>query len=156
MVDSVNLVFRTALISDLNEIVQLLLEDDELGKAREEYTEVLDVSYIKAFKAISEDKNQALKVVELEDKIIGTCHLTIMPSLTMKGSTRMNIEAVRVAEEFRGKKIGDWMITQTIEFARKNGVKLVQLTTNKKRCRAKTFYEKLGFEATHEGMKLKI
>lgn len=28
------------------------------------------------------------------------------------------------------------------------------LTTNKQRLRAKKFYENLGFEATHEGMKL--
>ena len=31
---------------------------------------------------------------------------------------------------------------------------MVQLTTNKSRTEARTFYEKLGFEATHEGMKL--
>jgi Fe-S protein assembly co-chaperone HscB len=150
--DIMNLIFRTAVISDLNRIVQLLVED-ELGKTREESTEILDMSYIKAFKTISEDKNQALKVVELDGEIIGTCHLTIMPSLTLKGSTRMNIEAVKISEEFRGKKIGAWMISQAVEFARQNGVKLVHLTTNKKRSRDKTFYERLGFEATQEGMK---
>lgn len=33
-------------------------------------------------------------------------------------------------------------------------VSIIQLTTNKKRSQAKYFYEKLGFDASHEGMKL--
>jgi len=35
-----------------------------------------------------------------------------------------------------------------------DGASIIQLTTNKKRVDAKRFYEQLGFEATHEGMKL--
>lgn len=31
---------------------------------------------------------------------------------------------------------------------------MIQLTTNKQRPSAKIFYERLGFEATHDGMKL--
>jgi ribosomal protein S18 acetylase RimI-like enzyme len=93
-------------------------------------------------------------VVENGDEIIGTCHLTIMPSLTFIGSTRMQIEAVRVAGKYRGQKIGSWMFDQAISYAKENDVSITQLTTNKKRPKAKRFYEKLGFEASHEGMKL--
>ena len=46
------------------------------------------------------------------------------------------------------------MIQQALQTAKDHGCKIVQLATNKKRGRAKIFYEKLGFEATHEGMKL--
>jgi len=46
------------------------------------------------------------------------------------------------------------MINQAFGYAKANNVKIIQLTTNKKRPRAKHFYEKLGFDATHEGMKL--
>jgi ribosomal protein S18 acetylase RimI-like enzyme len=77
-----------------------------------------------------------------------------MPSLTFLGSTRMQIEAVRVSEKYRGQKIGEWMFNQAIEYATANNVSIIQLTTNKKRPKAKHFYEKLGFEASHEGMKL--
>lgn len=93
-------------------------------------------------------------VVELENKIIATCHLTIMPSLTFNGSTRMQIEAVRVSEKLRGHKIGEWVINQAIEYAKSKNVKIIQLTTNIKRPKAKIFYERLGFEPTHVGMKL--
>jgi len=77
-----------------------------------------------------------------------------MPSLTFQGATRMQIEAVRVAEKYRGQKIGEWMINSAINYAKLHGVKIVQLTTNKKRDRAKNFYEKIGFKASHEGLKL--
>jgi predicted nucleotidyltransferase len=43
---------------------------------------------------------------------------------------------------------------QAISYAKEHDVSIVQLTTNKKRPKAKHFYEKLGFEASHEGMKL--
>jgi N-acetylglutamate synthase-like GNAT family acetyltransferase len=93
-------------------------------------------------------------VVEKGNEIIAMCHLTIMPSLTFMGSTRMEIQAVRVADKYRGQKIGSWMFDQAISYAKEHDVSILQLTTNKKRHQAKHFYEKLGFEASHEGMKL--
>lgn len=66
----------------------------------------------------------------------------------------MQIEAVRVAGKYRGQKIGAWMFNQAISYAKENDVSIVQLTTNKKRPKAKHFYEKFGFKASHEGMKL--
>ncbi len=40
--------------------------------------------------------------------------------------------------------------------ARRLGCIRAQLTSQKRRARAHTFYEALGFERTHEGMKLKL
>lgn len=148
-----NLTHRKATLNDLPRLIELLLED-ELGSSRESRSSELDGGYIKAFHKIDSDPNQYLMVVENGDEIIGTCHLTIMPSLTFIGSTRMQIEAVRVAGKYRGQKIGSWMFDQAISYAKENDVSIVQLTTNKKRPKAKHFYEKLGFEASHEGMKL--
>jgi N-acetylglutamate synthase-like GNAT family acetyltransferase len=148
-----NLTHRKARIADLPHLVELLLED-ELGASRESKSAAVHENYIKAFHKIDSDPNQYLMVVENDDEIIGTCHLTIMPSLTFIGSTRMQIEAVRVVGKYRGQKIGSWMFNQAISYANENDVSIVQLTTNKKRPKAKHFYEKLGFEASHEGMKL--
>ncbi|MCE2992864.1 MAG: GNAT family N-acetyltransferase [Alphaproteobacteria bacterium] len=148
-----NLTHRKAQLSDLPHIISLLLEDD-LGKTRESISETVDTKYLDAFYKIDSDPNQYLMVVENGDEIVGTCHLTIMPSLTFIGSTRMQIEAVRVSEKHRGNKIGNWMFNKAIEYAKQNGVSILQLTTNKKRPIAKRFYEKLGFDASHEGMKL--
>ena len=148
-----NLTHRKARIADLPRLIELLLED-ELGSTRESKSSAVHENYIKAFNKIESDPNQYLMVVENGDEIIGTCHLTIMPSLSFIGSTRMQIEAVRVAGRYRGQKIGSWMFDQAISYAKGHNISIIQLTTNKKRPKAKHFYEKLGFEASHEGMKL--
>ncbi len=148
-----NLTHRKAKIDDLRSIITLLLEDD-LGKIRESTSLEVDQRYIDAFKKIDADTNQYLMVVEGANEIVGTCHLTIMPSLTFTGQTRVQIEAVRVTEKFRGKGIGEWMIQAAITYGKSVGATIVQLTTNKNRPRAKKFYEKLGFESSHDGMKL--
>lgn len=43
-----------------------------------------------------------------------------------------------------------------IEAARQDGCGLVQLTSDKRRADAIRFYESLGFEASHEGLKLPL
>lgn len=148
-----NITHRKAKLDDLPRLIELLLED-EFGQTRESRSSELDENYIKAFHRIDSDPNQYLMIVENGDEIIGTCHLTLMFSLTFIGSTRMQIEAVRVASKYRGQKIGSWMFDQAISYAKKHNVSIIQLTTNKKRPKAKHFYEKLGFETSHEGMKL--
>lgn len=146
---------RKATINDLNTIISLLMED-ELGLTRESSSQEMTQKYIDAFHKIDADQNQYLMVVESGKEIIGTCHLTIMPSLTFIGSTRMQIEAVRVLQKYRGNGIGKWMINTAIEYGKSKGASIIQLTTNKSRARAKNFYESIGFEASNEGMKMWI
>lgn len=148
----INLTQRKATIKDIPSIVQLLAED-ELGQTREAPSSSINTRYLDAFKKIDSDPHQYLMVVYSDDHLIGTCHLTLMPSLTYQGSMRMQIEAVRIEKDYRGQKIGEWMMQQAFEYAKKHDVKIIQLTTNKLRPKAKQFYECLGFQPTHEGMK---
>ncbi len=144
---------RQASINDLKEIIDLLAQD-ELGKDREQASSEIDQRYADAFHAIDKDPNQYLMVLCDNESIVGTCHLSLMPSLTFTGSTRMQIEAVRVLTSERGKGIGKQMIDFAIDWGKNHGASLFQLTTNKKRPDALKFYEQLGFKPTHEGMKL--
>lgn len=152
---SKNLSYRKATKDDLANIVALLIEDD-LGKNREVLDNKLDDAYLKAFELIDKDPNQYLMLSIMNETIVGTCHLTIMQSLTFKGSIRMQIEAVRVSAKMRGQNIGEHMIEHAIEYGKLHGASIIQLMTNKHRHRAKKFYKKIGFDATHEGMKLFI
>jgi GNAT superfamily N-acetyltransferase len=68
----------------------------------------------------------------------------------------MTIEAVRVRTDRRGGGLGRQLMTYAIERARDRGCRMVQLTTDKRRTDAHRFYERLGFVASHEGMKLKL
>ncbi|MBS0272314.1 MAG: GNAT family N-acetyltransferase [Proteobacteria bacterium] len=148
-----NLSIRRGEEKDLPQIIGLLIED-EFGSTRENFSDPLLPSYHKAFQAITSDQNQILLVVNHNEELIGTCHLTFMPSLSFKGSWRLNLENVHVTKKFQNQGIGTWMIQQAITMGKEKGCKIVQLTTNKKRFLSKTFYEKLGFTASHEGMKL--
>ena len=61
-----------------------------------------------------------------------------------------------MASSARGQKIGEKLITQSITISKSLGAALVQFTTDKTRKDAHRFYERLGFIASHEGMKLQI
>lgn len=148
-----NLSLRPAEEKDLPEIIGLLMED-QFGATREDLSDPLLPSYHQAFQDITADQNQTLLVVDYNKELIGSCHLTFMPSLSFKGSWRLNIENIHVTKRFQNQGIGTWMLQKAIVMGKGKGCKIVQLTTNKKRFLAKTFYEKLGFIASHEGMKL--
>lgn len=145
--------YRRAKIDDVENIVNLLI-DDKLGERRESISDDLREKYLQAFNTIDADHNQFLMVVTLNELVIATCHLTIIPSLTFQGSTRMQIEAVRVSSKYRGHNIGKSMIQNAIEYAKSKEAKIIQLTTNTQRVGVVDFYESLGFEKTHVGMKM--
>lgn len=150
-----NLDFREANKSDVSKLVRLLADDD-LGATREHVSEPLNQSYIDAFHSIDQDPNNELTVVEYGDEIAGMLQLTFIPYLTHIGSWRCQIEGVRIARNYRGKGFGSKFINWAINRATEKGCSIVQLTSDKQRPEALRFYESLGFEATHEGFKLKL
>ncbi len=147
---------RTAQKKDVSLIVQMIA-NDPLGKLREAYQEPLPQRYYEAFIKINDDPNQELVVIESKHgDVIGTLQLSFLQYLTYQGGVRAQIEAVRVHENHRGQGIGQLLFEWAIEKAKKKGAHVVQLTTDKKRPEALDFYEKLGFKASHEGMKLHL
>ncbi len=145
--------YRNATESDLQEIISIM-QDNILGKNRENKDDLNN--YTKAFHEIQQSPDNNLIVMLNNDKIIGTFQITITPYLALNGTKRATIESVHMASNLRGKGYGTQMMQYAIFLAKEKGAKLVQLTTNKKRIDAKRFYEKLGFVASHEGMKLNI
>jgi GNAT superfamily N-acetyltransferase len=145
--------FRKAIKADVPLIVQMLA-NDKLGRLREDYQEPLPETYYAAFEKIDADPNQELIVVEKEGEVIGTLQLSFIQYLTYQGGIRAQIEAVRIREDLRGEGIGQQMFEWAITRAKERKTHILQLTTDKSRPDALHFYEKLGFKATHEGMKL--
>ena len=135
----------------------MLLANDKLGALREDYREPLPKVYFDAFLNIVKDPNQELMVLENENQqVIGTLQLSLIQYLTYKGGIRAQIEAVRVHEAYRGRGIGKQLFEWAIQRAREKRAHVVQLTTDKKRPEALNFYERLGFIASHEGMKMHL
>ncbi len=144
---------RRARADDLPAIVALLA-DDALGATREDASIPLDPRYGQAFQAIDRDPNQLLAVVDRGGAVVGCMQLTFLPGLSRRGAWRGQIEGVRVAAGERGAGIGATMMAWAVEASRARGCTLLQLTTDKSRTDAHRFSERLGFHASHEGMKL--
>ena len=155
MTDATPPTFRHAVARDLPKLVAMLA-DDRLGAQREDISLPLNSRYRAAFDAIDRDPNNVLILAETGQSIIGMLQLTFIPYLTHIGSWRCLIEGVRIHPDYRGRGLGTALIEWSIEAARKRQCRIVQLTSDKQRPEALRFYEALGFEATHEGFKLKL
>lgn len=148
-------VVRDALAADLPEIIALLA-DDALGTNRESVGGEDFGAYLQAFEAIRADPAHRLVVCTDGITIVGTLQISLIPGLSRRGAWRAQLEAVRIHQDFRGKSLGSQFIDWAVRYARSRGCALVQLTTDKRRTAAHRFYERLGFTASHEGMKLEL
>jgi GNAT superfamily N-acetyltransferase len=110
--------------------------------------------YVAAFDAISADPNALLLVGELDGEVVATCQLNFLRHLMYRGGLVAQVESVRTAGHLRGRGIGTTLLRWVIAEARRRGAVRVQLTSNVKRVDARRFYERLGFVASHVGMKL--
>ena len=149
------MLFRKARRQDLRAILDLL-NDGKMSSVLERIEDPMPQLYIEAFDAIEADPNQLLLVGDIEGRVVASLQLTFIPGIAHQGAWRAQVEAVRVAGDLRGRQIGEAMMRHVIELARERGCALVQLTTNKARDDAQRFYRRLGFIASHEGMKLRL
>jgi ribosomal protein S18 acetylase RimI-like enzyme len=153
---SSSVVLRRAEASDLPAIVELIAAD-QLGATRDGVKTPEDLAaYQAAFEAIDRDPAHLLLVAQSGPDIVATMQLSFLPGLARRGALRAQIEAVRVHEACRSSGIGAAMFTWAINESRRRHCALVQLTTDKSRTTAHRFYERLGFVASHDGMKLSL
>ena len=147
--------FRTARVEDLPAIVRLLA-DDPLGVTRERDEEPLPRAYREAFDSIQAQTGNEVIVAVDGGEVIGCLQFTVVPGLSRLGMKRAQIESVRVDRRQRGQGVGEAILRHAIDRAREAGCGLIQLTTDKSRPDALRFYERLGFVASHEGLKLAL
>ena len=143
---------REARIEDLAAIADLLA-DDPLA-ARREGGDL--APYAAAFARMTADPHQIQVVAELGGQVGGTLQLSLIPSLTRRGTTRAQIDGVRTLSTLRGKGIGEALLGWALRTAKERGAGLVQLTSDASRGNAHRFYEHLGFVASHTGFKLEL
>jgi ribosomal protein S18 acetylase RimI-like enzyme len=145
---------REARREDIRRIVEMLADDD-VARGREDLSGDM-AAYHAAFDAIAADSNNTLYVWDHKGTAMGCLQLTFIPGMSYGGSWIAKVEGVRVDRSLRGLGIGEQMIDTIVAKSRARGCKQLQLTTNKQRIDAQRFYRRLGFEASHEGMKLDL
>jgi len=131
---------REAKESDIETILSLYssLEDKDEGLSKEKAIEI--------FEKMKTYPYHKVYVVENEGKIVGTFVLTILDYFAHNGKRAGVLEDVVVDERERSKGIGKLMLNFAIEECRKNNCYKLALSSNIKRERAHSFYEKNGFK----------
>ena len=112
--------------------------------------------YLRAFEEMANQPGNELLVAVKDQEVVGCLQLTMFAGMSGAGMRRAQLEGVRVSAQHRGQQIGQQLVSEAIARARTAGCGLVQLTSHATRTDARRFYERLGFEATHVGMKLSL
>lgn len=146
------MVFRRALEADLGNVIGLL-NDDQFGQARNPLFSDAPSEYQSAFARLADNPDNGEIVAVRGDRIIGCYQLTFIRGLSHRGAERAQIESVRIAGDLRGGGLGKLLMEDALERARLRGCFMVQLTTDLRREHTRRFYERLGFVASHHGMK---
>ena len=137
----------------------ILLADDPISSSRGDVAAADDRAiYLSALQQILDDPaNELLLVDDAAGALIGTMQLTRIPGMARRGSTRLQVEAVRVHHDQRSSGIGTAMMRWVTDVAAPSlASSLVQLTSDAARGDAHRFYERLGFMPSHVGFKYRV
>lgn len=149
---------RRAEQRDLHALM-LLLSDDPISAGRGDLNIGDDEpAYRQALMRILADESNELVVAEdAAGRLVGTLQLTVIPGMARRGSTRLLVEAVRVASARRSAGIGSTLMHWVIDTAAPTtGATLIQLTSDAARADAHRFYKRLGFVDSHIGFKYTV
>ena len=148
MVDRV--VVRQAADADVARIVELLLH----GAVRAGKEDPSDLAPYRAALAECTAGPGTVLVAEVDGEVVGVCQLIVFRHLQLRGGLCAEVESVHVHPDFRSRGIGGLLMGHVVSRARELGCYRVQLTSNNARPEAHRFYERLGFERSHQGFKL--
>lgn len=154
------LTIRTARPHDLEAIVRLYAAD-ALGGHDDAWTAESEASYRAALATIAASPDMSLHVaveqVAIEEEtIVGVFQLVLFTTLIGHGARRAKLASVQVRAEYRSRGIGARMIAQAEDIARERGAVVLELTSSKRRRDAHRFYDRLGYERSHEGFRKRL
>jgi GNAT superfamily N-acetyltransferase len=143
---------RDATEQDLAAILELI-GADPISSTRPGHGVSVTPRVRAAFDAIAADPRQRLLVLDDDGVVIGSLQLSCLPGLARDGMWRAIVESLHVRADHRGCGHGESLLLHAEAMARGMGCGVMQLTTDKRRIDAHRFYLRLGYVASHEGMK---
>ncbi|NRD25854.1 GNAT family N-acetyltransferase [Frigoribacterium sp. VKM Ac-2836] len=149
---------RRAEPDDLHAIMRLLSDDPVSAGRGDVASDEDEDAYAEALDRIMDDpSNEILVLLARNQAVVGTLQLTMIPGMARRGSTRLLVEAVRVASTERSSGIGSALMRWVVdEAAIELRAPLVQLTSDAARTDAHRFYRRLGFVDSHVGFKFSV
>lgn len=149
----VGLTVRTAEERDLDALITLIASDPVSASRGDTASDEDRAAYAEALERVQADPSNVQLVAEREGEVVATLQLTLIPGLSRRGTTRLQVETVRVRDDLRSAGIGRALMRWVDELAPSLGANLIQLTSDAERRRAHRFYERLGYTASHVGYK---
>lgn len=141
-----NMNIRKAEIKDRKAVFSMLQELRRSGyrEMGEPYIEVeITEKAKKLFETLLNNSDVHIIVAVEENKIIGICIAYEIPKV-LDGNKRILIEEMVVDPIFRGKGVGSKLLENIEQYAIRQGIKYVKVTTGTK-LRANDFYRKHGY-----------
>jgi GNAT superfamily N-acetyltransferase len=145
------LVVRDAVLDDLEDVLRLLNED-ALREVAEDYSDL--TPYREAMAEILAAPHATVLVGCVDGEVVATAQVTWQRRMMYGAGLVCQLESVRVDSRRRGSGIGSEFVQWIVDDARRRGCARAELTSNARRTDARRFYERLGFTASHVGMKL--
>lgn len=104
----------------------------------------------KVFDMVKSNPNHVIFVAEMNQKIVGSTTLFLEPKFIHGGGMVGHIEDVVVTKQLQGRRIGEKLITESLNYAKSKGCyKTILDCTDEVR----PFYEKLGFKKVSNAMR---
>ena len=135
---------RHATRDDLDALLALYaqLNPGDAPLARERATTVLE--------RILASEEFSIVVATLDDAVVATCYLNVIPNLTRGGASYAVIENVVVDAARRGAGLGQAVVRFALEEAWRRGCYKTLLQTGVRDPRVHRFYESCGFSASEK------
>jgi len=148
-------VIRRATTGDVPRIIELIVDGAAAGATSDELPPTAP-EYLEAFHRIDANPAQTLVVADDAGAVIGTLLFTAIQQIAHGGRPVAMVENVHVASAHRSRGVGGELMRWAIDEARRRGCHRLQLTSNNVRADAHRFYRRLGFVASHTGMRLAL
>ena len=135
---------RHATRADLDALLALYaqLNPDDLVALRDRLAPILD--------QILASEHFTLCVTTLDDRIVATCYLNVIPNLTRGGAPYAVVENVVVETALRGGGLGRQVLRFALDEAWRRGCYKVLLQTGSRDPRVHRFYAACGFSASEK------
>jgi GNAT superfamily N-acetyltransferase len=145
------MLIRDARADDL-EVLLRLLDEDAIREVSEDLSDL--APYAAALDEILAAPHSTVLIGELDGEVVATAQVTWQRRLMYGAALVCQVESVRVSSRHRSAGLGAELMRWIIDDAQRRDCARIELTSNAKRVDARRFYERLGFTASHVGMKL--
>lgn len=106
------------------------------------------------YESVIDNPSHLILFAQIEEKIIGYIYGFIQENGDTTKEKVGQIDALYIEEEYRNMKVGDKLITEFIEWAKEQNVKIIEISVFDTNIKARNLYKKKNFKQIKTTMNL--